>query len=206
MAFGRHRVRSALGAGGFGTVYLGDDTQLDRPAAIKVLRGGADVPHDEAERFLQEARRLARLSPGLIEKAIGYWLKAGLRSRERSAEIEAISHLTRGLALLETMDESLERDDRELELLSPLGTAYIASRGYAAPEVGPVFRRARELCQRAGQPLQLFAILLGIWEWHTVRGELCRCTELAAEGMEFAGQLNDPGLVMRGHRIEFTSR
>ena len=35
---------------------------------------------------------------GLTEKAIGYWLKAGLRSRERSAEIEAISHLTRGLA------------------------------------------------------------------------------------------------------------
>src|SRR6202044_1705295 len=33
----------------------------------------------------------------LPEKAIGYWLKAGLRSRERSEEIEAISHLTRGL-------------------------------------------------------------------------------------------------------------
>ena len=32
---------------------------------------------------------------GLTEKAIGYWLKAGLRSRERSAEIEAIGHLTR---------------------------------------------------------------------------------------------------------------
>jgi len=33
---------------------------------------------------------------GLPEKAIGYWLKAGLRSRERSAEIEAIGHLTKG--------------------------------------------------------------------------------------------------------------
>ena len=75
---------------------------------------------------------------GLTEKAIGYWLKAGMRSRERSAEIEAISHLTRGLALLETLGEFLERDARELELLSPLGTAYIAARGYAAPEVGPV--------------------------------------------------------------------
>ena len=37
---------------------------------------------------------------GLTETAIGYWLKAGLRSRERSAENEAIGHLTRGLALL----------------------------------------------------------------------------------------------------------
>jgi serine/threonine protein kinase len=66
-AFGRYAVRSALGAGGFGSVYLGHDTQLDRSVAIKVLHGGADVPNAEAERFLQEARRLARLShPGIV--------------------------------------------------------------------------------------------------------------------------------------------
>ena len=133
---------------------------------------------------------------GLTERAIGYWLKAGLRSRERSAEIEAISHLTRGQALLKTLNDSPERDARELELLTPLGTAYIASRGYAAPEVGPVFRRARELCERDGQPSQLFALMLGTWEWHTVRGDLQLCMDLAAEGMEFASRLNDPGLLM----------
>ena len=56
-----------MGAGGFGSVYLGHDTQLDRSVAIKVLHGGADVPHAEAERFLQEARKLARLShPGIV--------------------------------------------------------------------------------------------------------------------------------------------
>ena len=133
---------------------------------------------------------------GLPEPAIGYWLKAGLRSRERSAEIEAISHLTRGLALLAALAESPKRDLQELELLGPLGTAYIASRGYAAPEVGPVFQRARQLCERVGQPPQLFAIILGIWEWNTVRGELRLCVNLAAEGMEFAGRLNDPGIMM----------
>src|SRR5262245_30335498 len=40
-AFGRYQVRRALGAGGFGAVYLGHDTQLDRPVALKVLRAGA---------------------------------------------------------------------------------------------------------------------------------------------------------------------
>src|SRR5262249_38759628 len=55
---------------------------------------------------------------GLPDEAVGYWLKAGLRSRERSAEVEAIGHLTRGLALLETLAESPERDAREVELLT----------------------------------------------------------------------------------------
>jgi serine/threonine protein kinase len=61
-AFGRYQVRNALGVGGFGAVYLGHDTQLDRPVAIKVLRGGPEVPQAETARFLQEARRLAQLS------------------------------------------------------------------------------------------------------------------------------------------------
>ena len=77
---------------------------------------------------------------GLTEKAVGYWLKAGLRSRERSADCEAIGHLTKGLALLDTLEESRERDDQELQFLTTLGPAYIAARGYAAPEVGPILR------------------------------------------------------------------
>src|ERR1700730_253590 len=41
---------------------------------------------------------------GLTETAIGYWMKAGLRSRERFANVEAIGHLTKGLDLLATLD------------------------------------------------------------------------------------------------------
>src|SRR5262249_13627995 len=64
---------------------------------------------------------------GLTEQAISYWLKAGLRSQERSANAEAIGHLTKGLALVGTKDESPERDAQELLFLNPLGTAYIAT-------------------------------------------------------------------------------
>jgi serine/threonine protein kinase len=65
--FGRYQVRHALGAGGFGTVYLGHDSQLDRPVAIKVLQTRSGLSQAEAGRFLQEARRLARLRhPGIV--------------------------------------------------------------------------------------------------------------------------------------------
>ncbi len=138
---------------------------------------------------------------GLAEAAIGYWLKAGLRSRERSAENEAIGQLTRGLALLGTLDESPERDARELELSGALGTAYLVSRGYGAPEVGPVFRRARELCDRIGNAQRKLATVVSIWEWHFVRGEVRICTELVAEAMEIARQCDDPGAMLEAFYI-----
>ena len=133
---------------------------------------------------------------GLTEQAISYWLKAGLRSRERSANVEAIGHLTTGLALLGKLEDSPDRDAQELHFLNALGTAYIASRGYAAPEVGPVFRRARALCERGGEPQRRFAIMWGNWAYHMVRGEYRLCMDLAAEAMEFAERLNEPGLLM----------
>ncbi|MDB5309813.1 MAG: pknB 32 [Gemmataceae bacterium] len=133
---------------------------------------------------------------GMTEKATGYWLEAGQRSRERSAFCEAIGHLTTGLALVDTLEESRTRDDWELQFLTTLAPAYIAARGYAAPEVGPVLVRARDLCQRIGEPRQHFGIMLGVWEWRIVRGDLRVCVDLAADGMALAESLNDPGMRM----------
>jgi class 3 adenylate cyclase/tetratricopeptide (TPR) repeat protein len=133
---------------------------------------------------------------GLTEKAAAAWLKAGLRSHERSAEREAIGHLTKGLALLDSLEETPDRDRRMLAFLSALGPAYIAVRGYAAPEVGPVLQRARDLCEHIGEPQHLFGIMLGMWEWRLVRGDIPLCVDLAAEGMAFAQRGNDPGMLM----------
>jgi class 3 adenylate cyclase/tetratricopeptide (TPR) repeat protein len=133
---------------------------------------------------------------GLTRTAIDYWLKAGLRSRTRSANIEAIAHLTRGLALLATLAESPERDAKELQFLTTLAPAYITARGYAAPEVGPALLRACELCQRIDAPVQLLGILLGMWEWRIVRADLRICVDLAAQGMAIAERQGDPGALM----------
>ena len=132
---------------------------------------------------------------GLPEKAIGYWLKAGLRSRERSANVEAIGHLTKGLALLGTLDESPERDAQELQFLNPLGTAYIAARGYAAPGGRPGLRRARELCERIGQPPQLFAIMWGAGSG-TSSAPTCGCAWSWPRGDGTRRTANDPGMLM----------
>jgi serine/threonine protein kinase/predicted ATPase len=133
---------------------------------------------------------------GLTEEAVAYWLKAGLRSRERAADREAIGHLTKGLTLLETLGETRVHDELKLKFLTTLGPAHIAVRGYASPEVGPILLRADELCQRIGDEPQRFGIMLGRWEWHLVRGDLRPCVGLAAEGMALAERLGDPGMLM----------
>ena len=143
---------------------------------------------------------------GMLERAAGYWLRAGRRSHERFAHVEAISHLNRGLELLRSLDESAARDARELEVLGPLGTAYIASRGYAAPEVGPIFQRARALAELGGKTPQTFAMMRGHFAYHIVRGEFRLCTDLAAQAMQFATELGDPGILMEALFLEGLTR
>jgi serine/threonine protein kinase len=62
----RYRIVETIGRGGMGAVYLAQDTELDRPVALKVLRD-PDFDADAAERMLTEARVIARLEhPGII--------------------------------------------------------------------------------------------------------------------------------------------
>src|SRR5438128_4894409 len=59
---GRYEIRSLLGAGGMGEVYLARDTQLDRLVAVKILPAQIALDQQRLHRFLQEARAAAALS------------------------------------------------------------------------------------------------------------------------------------------------
>ena len=92
--------------------------------------------------FLSELResrsywRITSLRRGRPERAIEYWLKAGERDIGRSANFEAVRHLTRGLDALRTLPESTERDHRELAFQIAIGGPLIAVHGYSAPQTG----------------------------------------------------------------------
>jgi serine/threonine protein kinase/Tol biopolymer transport system component len=59
---GRYEIRSKIGEGGMGEVYLARDTQLDRDIAIKILTAQIARDQQRLHRFLQEARAAAGLS------------------------------------------------------------------------------------------------------------------------------------------------
>jgi predicted ATPase len=60
---------------------------------------------------------------GLSAQAIPYWQRAGEHTLQRSANLEAISHVTKGLAVLSTLPETRERAQQELGLQITLGPA-----------------------------------------------------------------------------------
>src|SRR6266849_1097537 len=59
---GRYEIRSKLGAGGMGEVYLAQDTTLDRKIALKILPADLAANQDRMRRFTQEARAAAALN------------------------------------------------------------------------------------------------------------------------------------------------
>jgi serine/threonine protein kinase len=62
----KYRLLGELGRGGMGTVYLAEDTALERRVALKVVATAASAP-EAAERMLREARILAGLEhPGIV--------------------------------------------------------------------------------------------------------------------------------------------
>src|SRR5258707_399444 len=59
---GRYEIRSLLGAGGMGEVYLAPDTQLRRPVALKLLLSESTLTKGNLLRFEQEACAVSALN------------------------------------------------------------------------------------------------------------------------------------------------
>jgi predicted ATPase len=135
----------------------------------------------------------------ITNKAIPYWHAAGQRAVRRSANAEAINHLTRGLQLLRTLPEGPERFQQELTLLLALGTPLTDTKGFASPEVSGVYSRARELCRQVGGVRQLFPVLWGMWLFYNARAEHKVAREVGEECYRLAETAGDRELLIAAH-------
>jgi class 3 adenylate cyclase/predicted ATPase len=136
---------------------------------------------------------------GLPVQAIPYWQRAGERATQRSAYVEAIAHFTKGLEVLQTLPATPERVQQQLTLQIALGGSLMATKGFAAPEVGSVYARARELCQQVGETPQLFSVLLGLRLFYMVRGEIHAACELGEQCLRLAQRVPEPALLLGAH-------
>jgi TOMM system kinase/cyclase fusion protein len=137
---------------------------------------------------------------GLNAQAISYWQRAGQRAVERSSNLEAIEHLTRGLNVLKTLPDTPERAQQELVVQTTLGPALMVTKGYSAPEMLQAYARARELCRLVGgETPQLFQVLRGLWYFYLQRVELRTARELGEQLLSLAQRVEDPALLLEAH-------
>ena len=145
---------------------------------------------------------------GLTQKAASRWGKAGQRSLERSALIEAMAQLTRALDQIATLPATPALRREQIKLQVALITPLIHVKGYAAPETKAAEERARLLIDQAEalgeppeDPLLLFSVLYGFWVANALAFNGDVVWELAAQFLELAEKQGATVPLMIGHRI-----
>ena len=143
---------------------------------------------------------------GQIEKAVGLWGKAGQRSLERSALVEAAEQFTRALAQIETLPATPALRREQIKLQVAFITPLIHVKGFAAPETKAAVEQARLLLEQADvlgetpeDPLLLFSVLQGVFSANVVafNGDVCR--DLAAQFLALAEKQKAPRPLVIGH-------
>ena len=136
---------------------------------------------------------------GLVEKSVAYWGKAGQRSAARSAMAEAAAQFQKGLDQLALLPDNPERQRQELEFCSALGAVLLAVKGYAAPETGHAYARARELWEQLGSPSEFLQVPYGQSRYHVYRGEFDLAQRLDEDLLRLSRQRNDSAGLVLGH-------
>ena len=136
---------------------------------------------------------------GLAEAAIPLWQAAGELALKRMALTEAIAHLNQGLELVATLPRSSERDASELGLRSRLGTAWLALKGWATPEVWTSLHPALALAKSLERHDALLPILWGLTKNILTQGRVAESLPWVEEMLDIAKATGDADLLITGH-------
>jgi len=146
---------------------------------------------------------------GLTETAIEWWGKAGQRSLERSALVEAIAQFTRALDLIAILPATPALRREQIKLQVAIITPLMHVKGQTAPETKGALERARLLMQHAealGEPVEdpllVLSVLNGFYiaNYTAFNGDALR--DLAAQILALAEKQGTTGPLMIGHRVK----
>jgi class 3 adenylate cyclase len=162
-------------------------TLLRQPRRALHARIAETLERQFAEIAESQPELLARhcTEAGLIEKAAGFWGKAGQRSLARSALVEAMAQLSHALDLITTLPGTPALRSEQIKLQIALINPLFYVKGPAAPETKAAVERARSLIEQAEalgeppeDPLLLFLVLNGGWAATLVDSRATCCASL----------------------------
>jgi tetratricopeptide (TPR) repeat protein len=205
----------------YGTLLREPRRALHARIAKLLKTGSRRLPRTqflECNRRAKNYELLARhcTEAGLIEKAVGLWGKAGQRSMERLALMEAVEQFKRALDQIATLPSTpalrLTQINLQVALMTPLNWV----KGWAAPETKAAVERARLLIEQADalgdhleNPLLLFSVLIGLWSANFLAFNADISHNIAAQILAFAEnpetafhyRRDQQGSAMSGHNL-----
>jgi predicted ATPase len=140
---------------------------------------------------------------GDLVRAIPHHQRAAAKAMRHSANETAIEHLRRALKAIEYIRDEAERTRIEVDLRVATGAAFMASKGFAAPEVLEAYARAELLCDRLGERAEIFPAIWGQWLFWHGRGELGHARRLCARLLGLAKSSADASLMLQAHHANW---
>ena len=137
---------------------------------------------------------------GLLAEAAPEWLRAGQQAVARSANIEALAHLKRGLEIVRSLPPSEASRGIELDIQISLGSAQIAARGYSAAETERAYVCARELLTEADDA-RTFPVLHGLGMVYWNRADLFAMSKVANDMLRRADRDGERVPTLVAHRV-----
>jgi len=130
-----------------------------------------------------------------------YYFVAARQAGNLYAFRESLSLAERGLDGLRGLPDGPQRVQLELGLQMIRGHALRMLKGWAAPELEPVFTRARQLCHELADPPELVPVLWALTLFYAIRGNLREYKEKADEVMRMAEQSANPAFIIGGYHL-----
>jgi class 3 adenylate cyclase/predicted ATPase len=185
-------------------------TLLREPRRALHARIAETLENQFAEISESQPELLARhcTEAGLVEKAAGWWGRAGQRSLDRSMLVEATAQLEHALAQFATLAGTPTLRREQIKFQVALANALMHTKGHAAPETKVSFDQARLYIERAEalgeppeDPLLLFSILFGFWGANMLAFNGNALRELAMQFIGLAEKQRAMAPLMIGHRM-----
>lgn len=129
---------------------------------------------------------------GEDDKAVALYRQAAQSAASRAAHVEAVEHLRTALALVRRQEAGPGRAVSELPVLLGLAVSLAATKGYTAPELGEVLAEARSLCDQLGNVAGLFAVLIGLCNFHSVAGDMAAAKAAALHCQRIGEETGQP--------------
>jgi class 3 adenylate cyclase len=153
----------------------------------------------ELAQMRPELLALHQTEAGQHRDALAQWELAATSAAARSAELEAISHLRRALAVLARVDLGEERDRTALRLQLLLAARLIATEGYGAEAVLHAYLEAQRLCDQIGDDTARFKVEMGLEAYRFMRADFGPALEHGRRAAAIAARSDDTKQRLHAH-------